>query len=82
MKNLFKKSIPKNQVPRTMEEITSEYSQLVGKVGQAQYQAYIYTKTVAELNKRLEAINQEAEARRALDKQSASAPAKEETANV
>lgn len=53
--------------PRSMDEINKEYSELIGKVGQAQYKAYVYQRATEELNRRLELVNTEADARGKLD---------------
>jgi hypothetical protein len=67
-KNRFGRKIKTTpQEPRLMDAINTEYSELIGKVGQAQYQAYIYTQKVAELNRELERVNQEAAERKRLD---------------
>lgn len=52
---------------RSMDEINREYSELIGKVGQAQYTAYVYLDDVKKLNERILAVNQEAAKRRDLD---------------
>lgn len=54
-------------VPRSLEEINVAYSELIGKVGQAQYQAYAYTREVDKLNQQLLNVNLEAKARQELD---------------
>ena len=57
--------------PRVMEEIQAEYSQLVGKAGQNQYQAYVLEQERNNLNSALIRVNQEAAARQQLDQQTA-----------
>lgn len=55
------------QEPRALEEIRKEYNEVNARAGDSQYKAYAFTMEVAELNKRLLALNQEANARQALD---------------
>lgn len=71
MKNPFSrkknKGIPKDQVPRSKEEIQAEYDQIRLKVGQAQYQSFVYSEEVKQLNLLLLNLNREANARQQLD---------------
>lgn len=67
-------------VPRTMEEIQKDYSELIGKVGQAQYQVFAYQREVDSLNNQLLNVNLEAKARNELDAK-AKADAPKEAAN-
>lgn len=55
--------------PRSIEEVTKEYTELCGKAGQAQYQVMVFTKELERLNERLLSVNQEAAARNELDRQ-------------
>lgn len=56
-------------LPRTMKVLEAEEADLRSKAGSAQYQIHVYTKHLAEINKRLESVNNEAAARMELDKQ-------------
>jgi hypothetical protein len=59
---------PVEQVPRTMEEINKEYADVSAKASQSQYQVYVYTEHLAQLNRQMRSLNEEATARQALDK--------------
>lgn len=61
-----KKALP--QEPRTMEEINKEYAKVSADASQAQYQVFIYTQHLAQLNQRMQSLNQEHTARQALEK--------------
>jgi len=60
------KAIPQ-PTPRSMEEIEKEYNELRARAGDAEYQAFIYNKALAELNNRMLQVNQEGAARKELD---------------
>ena len=47
--------------------IQSEYNELTAKLGQVQYQVYVYTKEQERLNAALIRVNNEATARQQLD---------------
>jgi hypothetical protein len=59
----------KDTPPRPFNEIEAEFQQLSARAAQAQYQAYVYTKDLEGINKRLVEINIEAKARQDLDAQ-------------
>lgn len=63
-RNILKK---KAQEPRPLDAIKQAYGELANRAGQVQYQVYVYTKELAELNKSLEALNHEGAARQRLD---------------
>ena len=63
--------------PRQIEEITKEYGELTQKVGHTQYQVYVLTKEVEQINNRLMSINNEAAARNELNKKAAEATTEE-----
>ena len=65
-KNLSTKKV-KPVPPRTMAEINKEFSELIGKVGQAQYQVFIYTQETERLNREIQRVNNEANERSKLD---------------
>lgn len=69
MKEKFSLKPKEKSLPRSMEEINKEYSELISKVGQAQYQAYAYTRETERLNAKLIEINLESRERHILDNQ-------------
>ena len=74
--------IVKKETVRSMAEINKEFSQLIGKVGQAQYQVHVYQNAVKELNSELERVNKEAARRQQLDSAKASTdPEQQELTN-
>ncbi len=78
-KGLKKAQLPApNPVPRTMEEIQKEHSQASYEAGLAQYQVYVHTKDLEQKNAKLLSLNQEANARNKLDKESAPKEAQSE----
>jgi hypothetical protein len=64
LRNILKKQA---QAPRALVDIQKAYMELANKAGQVQYQVYVYTKELAEVNKALEALNHEGAARQKLD---------------
>lgn len=76
------KSTKKLSIPREMSEIQSAYQQLCANAGQVQYTIVIHQKELDKLNERLEAVNNEAAARKQLDAQKAATetPAQEQQA--
>lgn len=75
MKNPFKKALKKaqragNDAPRTTEEILKEYNELKLRLADSQYQVFVHTETVKELNYRMLQLNKEASHRQQLDKAS------------
>lgn len=82
MKNLFKRKkdkFPKEQVPRDLKEIQAAYNDLSARAGQIQYQRFVLDKDLEYVNNQLVSVNQEAHARKELDKASAEAKPKEES---
>lgn len=78
IKNMFKKNKYKTKVePRSMPEIRGEYQALSSQAGELQYQIHVHTKTLANLNVKLESLNYEASARQKLDKDAAASAAPE-----
>lgn len=74
--------IVKKETVRSMADINKEYSELIGKVGQAQYLVFVHTKAVKELNEELERVNKEAARRQELDKAiAATEPVQQELTN-
>ncbi len=70
VKNALKRAKQEAQaVPREMKAIQEEYAKLLARSGEAQYQAFIYTKALSDINKQLEQLNFEASARQQLDKE-------------
>lgn len=61
----------KKQAPRPVEEINREFSDLIGKLGNANYLIYVYQKEAEALNKQILSLNQEAAERKNLDTQAA-----------
>lgn len=59
------------KAPRTMEEIQKAYAEEVARAGQTQYQVYVFTEDLKQINLRLLDINKEAARRQALDAQQA-----------
>jgi len=67
--------------PRSLEEIQKSYAELISKLGQAKYHAFVYEQEVEKLNNQLMALNHEASKRNQLDAEAkASKPA--EASNV
>jgi len=58
----------KLSVPRTLEEIQREASDVYFKAGQCQYTVSVYENELKHLNERLLVLNNEAAARNKLDK--------------
>lgn len=69
MKWLKDKMKKKAKEPREMDEIKKEYSQLLSKVGQAQYVVYVHSQDLEQYNQRLLEVNKEAQARENLNKE-------------
>lgn len=68
MKNPFKrKGVANPKAPRELKEIQAEYNQLSARAGQNQYQTYVLTEDLKQINKRLVEVNQEAAHRNKLD---------------
>ncbi len=67
---LFKKKekFPKENVPRSMDEINKEYARVLGEAGQNQYLVFVYSGQLEENNKQLLALNQEGAKRQELDR--------------
>jgi hypothetical protein len=53
--------------PRTLPEIQQEYQQTAAAAGQAQYQVFVFSKEVEQLNAKLLTLNREAVERQQLD---------------
>lgn len=68
------KNLKKNKGPRDLESIKKEYSELLAKSGQSQYQSYVQELELAQLNKRMLEVNNEASERMRLDKENAPKP--------
>jgi len=68
----------KTSPPRDMAEINKEYSELIGKVGQAQYQAFIYKQETERLNQEIRRVNSEAAERTKLEAEAKLTETKEE----
>lgn len=69
--------------PRPMKEIQQEYNELSTIASQAQYQVYVYSRSLQETNEKMLKVNQEAAERSNLDRQAALQEQKEkEAANV
>lgn len=77
-RNILKK---KAQEPRPLDAIKQIYGELANRAGQVQYQVYVYTKELAELNKSLEALNHEGAARQRLDAEAVKAEVQEGAQN-
>lgn len=75
-----KKKVVLPPPPRDLEAIKTEYSQLVSRAGQLQYQSYVQELELAAINEQLVRVNNEAKARQDLDK--AAAPLDEEKAST
>jgi hypothetical protein len=84
MTRFFKNKQSKKEVapaPRSMEEINKDYAAVSAQASQTQYQVYVYTESLAQLNRQMRSLNEEANARQTLDK--ADQPkSKQETADV
>ena len=74
-----KKQGKKLSVPRDLNSINVEYQQLCANAGQLQYKIGIETKELANINARIELLNNEASARMQLDKQDEANKAAETT---
>lgn len=72
-RNKAKVSLPKEQAPRAIEEITKEYTDVAGRLGQSEYQAFVFTKETSLLKDRMLALNNEAARRNAIDQQAKAA---------
>ena len=77
---MAKNKIPKVNVPRSLDEITSEYQQTAFSAGVAQYIVFAHQQELERLNKKLLELNQEGDARKQLNQQAASEK-KEEVKN-
>lgn len=77
-KNSSKKKV-KAPAPRSLDEITKDYTEQTYKAGQAQYAVFVHTKDLDQINQRLLSLNQEAAARNTLDAKDK--PQKEAVAN-
>lgn len=64
-KNLKKAQKPVE--PRTLDEITAEYSQANTKAGDYQYQIFILQNALKQINETLAGLSYEADARKKLD---------------
>lgn len=71
-----KNKFPTQPVPRALDEVRKEYTQLAFDLGQAQYQVLIYTQATKTLSERMKLVNQEAEARNKLDAEAKAAEVK------
>lgn len=73
MKDIFKKKKKELQkpAPRPIEDIKRVYGEIAAKVADAQYQVFVYSKQVEQLNNILMHLNQEAAERKQLDSQTA-----------
>lgn len=67
MKN--KEKVSQKSVPRSMEDIQKNYTQLCTEAGQLQYQLKVYSQKLEEINSTLSSVNIEASARQQLDAQ-------------
>lgn len=65
---------PKAPVPRQIDEISKEYSDLVSKLGQAEYQMFVFEQDAAQLKQAIWRCNQEAHARNELNAKNAPPP--------
>lgn len=77
-KSFFNRSkqseVPSPQLPRTQEEIDKLYNKKANDAFTAQYQAFVYSKEAEKLNYELMQLNQEAAARKVLDKAAVQQP--------
>lgn len=78
MKEKFSLKPKEKPQPRDKTTITKEYTDLLGKVANAQYLVYVYSKETDQLNTRLLELNQEANQRDILDKVAKEAESKEQ----
>lgn len=71
--NLFKKKkkekYPTDSAPRSVAELTKAYTEEAARAGQAQYQIFVHTEELRQINDRLVKLNQEANLRQKLDAQ-------------
>lgn len=65
-KSAYKVKMPK-VAPRSMDEITGEYNQLIAKAGQIQYQIHVHESDLKQTNERLRQLNYEAAERNKLN---------------
>lgn len=73
-KNKAKRKVSlKPAPPRSLEEITKEYQEVLGKAAQAQYFVYVHSKELEQFNQRLVQVNMEAAERQKLDKEASAA---------
>lgn len=70
------------QLPRDMKDIQTDYRTTLAKAGQAQFQAYMSKRALDAINKDLEVLNAEANARTQLDNTKKQEEPKEETKAV
>lgn len=66
-------------VPRAYAEVEKEYLELRARAGEVQYQIYVLTKDLEQLNQALVSLNHEAAARQKLDKETEAVQAQKET---
>jgi len=68
---MFKKKKQAQQeqqpVPRTIEEITKDFTNLCAQAGNTRYQIYVHEQELERLNKLMASLNYEADARKKLD---------------
>lgn len=72
-----KTKTPNAPAPRAMDEIQKEYQSVSAQASNAQYQAFVFARTLRRLNQRMLELNEEAAGRQALDKQVADELAKQ-----
>lgn len=64
-----KVDLPKEQEPRSIEELQKLYQELCAKLGNSQYLASVHTQDCENLKRSIAEVNQEASRRQALDQQ-------------
>lgn len=70
MQKLLKKLKKQEQSqPRSLPEISKEASEVAARLGQAQYQVYVYNQEVERLSKEFLRLNQEGAARNIADRE-------------
>lgn len=69
MKKLLNKLKKQPVAPRAFPEIQKEYRSLSEQAGNVQYQIYAHTANLANVNKRLSEVHEEANARQKLDEE-------------
>lgn len=80
-KSRFKLAALKKE-PRTLEELTKIAQQLTFEIGNAQYQAFVFTQEAERLSVKLRQINQEGRDRQELDKKAAVSTPVEQSSEV